>query len=149
MGNLGPSGWEAPIWKNGTVVGFDAWWTERPFPLDIGAFAHNSTLVGVGKPICPPDYWTSDTMGLVFLFTHPRTAARAQVAECLLLRWCRGETEFLELFCDSWADLEPLCEPDEECHFVSNVSSSSHIDKCGSSPRPTQAWHNWFTIPEE
>lgn len=42
VGNLGPNGIEQPVIEDGKILYWDAGWTSRRFPVDMGGFAFNS-----------------------------------------------------------------------------------------------------------
>jgi len=90
MGNLGPHGWEGPIYdpKNHSLIRWEAGAVQdRLFPVDNGAFAFASELLG--STIKGPRYWPTDISG--------------------------GENEFIRLFVSKKEDLEPLCY---NCHLA-------------------------------
>ncbi|KAI8454454.1 nucleotide-diphospho-sugar transferase, partial [Phakopsora pachyrhizi] len=89
MGNLGPHGWEGPVydethrlvkWEAGAVK-------DRKFPIDNGAFSFMSDLLG--SVIKGPRYWPTDISG--------------------------GENEFISKIVKSKEDIEPLCY---NCHVA-------------------------------
>lgn len=52
VANLGPQGVERPIVVADKIVGWQAGWTERVFPVDMGGFAFNSDLLtGRSRPL--------------------------------------------------------------------------------------------------
>lgn len=85
MGNLGPTGWEGPIY-DATTHAFLGWQKaikdNRKFPVDNGAFAFSTEVFGVGKLI-GPRYWPTDYPG--------------------------GESEFVMQILSKMAEVEPLC----------------------------------------
>ncbi|KAA1132874.1 Beta-1,3-glucuronyltransferase 2 (Glucuronosyltransferase S) [Puccinia graminis f. sp. tritici] len=84
MGNLGPNGWEGPVYdpSNHTLLRWEAGAVQdRKFPVDNGAFAFASELLG--STIMGPRYWPTDISG--------------------------GENEFISLIVDKKEDIEPLC----------------------------------------
>ncbi|CAD6587128.1 MAG: Beta-1,3-glucuronyltransferase 2 (Glucuronosyltransferase S) [Cyphobasidiales sp. Tagirdzhanova-0007] len=88
MGNLGPTGFEAPVWgSDNQISGWSAGNSWRKYPLDNGAFAFNSTLLGQDLP--GPRFWPTDTNG--------------------------GETEFIEKVVTDKFQLEPVCK---DCHVA-------------------------------
>ncbi|MBF0595829.1 MAG: hypothetical protein HQL22_12805 [Candidatus Omnitrophica bacterium] len=90
VGNLGPNGIERPIVKDGKVVGWDADWLSRKFPIDQGGYAINAELLASLKDP---------------LWSHVRYA---------------GETEFLEKLIRSTDELEVLCSECRECYVWHN-----------------------------
>jgi hypothetical protein len=84
MGNLGPHGWEGPVYDpdSHTLLRWEAGAIQdRKFPVDNGAFAFASELLGT--TIKGPRYWPTDISG--------------------------GENEFISLIVPKKEDLEPLC----------------------------------------
>ncbi|KAH9460518.1 hypothetical protein MJO29_004524 [Puccinia striiformis f. sp. tritici] len=84
MGNLGPHGWEGPVYdpSNHTLLRWEAGAIQdRKFPIDNGAFAFASELLG--STIKGPRYWPTDISG--------------------------GENEFISLIVSKKEDIEPLC----------------------------------------
>ncbi|PLW12372.1 hypothetical protein PCANC_20169 [Puccinia coronata f. sp. avenae] len=84
MGNLGPHGWEGPVYdlESHTLLRWEAGAIQdRKFPVDNGAFAFASELLGT--TIKGPRYWPTDISG--------------------------GENEFISLIVPKKEDLEPLC----------------------------------------
>lgn len=52
VGNLGPHGVERPIIINGRFARWDAFWTERKFPVDMAGFAfHSDALKEMSRPL--------------------------------------------------------------------------------------------------
>ena len=88
MGNLGPTGFEGPTWDEAGQK-IISWNTtddptrQRLYPIDNGAFAINTSLLGT--EIDGPAFWPEDTDG--------------------------GETEFLGSFLSGRDDLERVCGP--------------------------------------
>jgi hypothetical protein len=90
VGHLGPHGIEGPIVKGGKIVGWDADWLSRKFPVDMGGFAFNAELLcNLGDPL-----WTYTKRG--------------------------GETEFLERIATSSEELEVLCDDCKRCFVFHN-----------------------------
>ncbi|OAV92534.1 hypothetical protein PTTG_27632 [Puccinia triticina 1-1 BBBD Race 1] len=84
MGNLGPHGWEGPVYDpaNHTLLRWEAGAVQdRSFPVDNGAFAFASELLG--STVKGPRYWPTDISG--------------------------GENEFIGSIVAKKEDLEPLC----------------------------------------
>ncbi|KAG0144999.1 hypothetical protein CROQUDRAFT_659247 [Cronartium quercuum f. sp. fusiforme G11] len=83
MGNLGPNGWEGPSYdEEHKLVSWEAGAVEdREFPVDNGAFAFSSDLLG--EVLKGPKYWPTDFSG--------------------------GENEFISLIIKTKEELEPLC----------------------------------------
>lgn len=89
MGNLGPSGWEGPVFdNNGRIVEWAGGNTWRKYPIDNGAFTFNSTILGTHL-LPSPAFWPTDTNG--------------------------GESEFMEKLISSRDELEMLCR---DCHVA-------------------------------
>ncbi|KAK9895947.1 glycosyltransferase family 43 protein [Cystobasidium minutum MCA 4210] len=89
------SWWEGPVFEKGKLkVWQHAWLPNRVFPIDLNGFAVNSSEIGVGRAIAPPQYIPFD-----------RSA---------------GETEFLEKVYQKREDIEPLCEDTkaEKCYYT-------------------------------
>ncbi|KAH9817712.1 nucleotide-diphospho-sugar transferase [Melampsora americana] len=90
MGNLGPNGWEGPIYdsKNQTFLRWEAGAIEdRKYPIDNGAFCFHSNLFE--SMIHGPKYWPTDFSG--------------------------GESEFIGLMVKSKEEIEPICY---NCHVA-------------------------------
>lgn len=88
MGNLGPTGFEGPTWDETgeTILSWDVPddpTRKRLYPIDNGAFAINTSLLGTS--IKGPGFWPEDTNG--------------------------GENEFLDSFLSGRQDLERVCGP--------------------------------------
>lgn len=83
MGNLGPNGWEGPVYDaNRTLLRWEAGAVEnRKFPVDNGAFCFASDLLG--EVIKGPHYWPTDFSG--------------------------GENEFISQLVKTKEELEPIC----------------------------------------
>ena len=86
VGHLGPDGIERPTVKNGKIVGWNADWTSRKYPVDMAAFAFDSGLLARLGPT-PFDY-----------------GGRG------------GETELLEKLLDSQDQFELLCDECSKCY---------------------------------
>jgi len=79
VGNLGPSGVERPIVKDGKFVKWHAGWMSRKFPVDMAGFAFRSELLGeIKRP-----FWIHKGRG--------------------------GESEFISKFVKNPQELEFLC----------------------------------------
>lgn len=80
VGNLGPSGLERPIVRDGKFLTWQAGWLSRKFPVDMAGFAFRSELLEkIDRP-----YWVHSGRG--------------------------GESEFISKFADGPDDLEFLCD---------------------------------------
>jgi len=90
VGNKGPSRIERPIIKDREIVGWDAAWLERKFPVDMGGFAFSSEAI----MDLEDQVWFWNIAG--------------------------GETEFLEKFVKSKDELELLCDMCKECYVWHN-----------------------------
>lgn len=85
VGNLGPSGIERPIVRDGRFQRWDAGWLEREYPVDMAGFAFCSSLLhGLAKPI-----WEHTGVG--------------------------GESEFLEKIITHPSEIEYLCDGCRTC----------------------------------
>lgn len=80
VGNLGPNGVEKPIIVDGKLIGWDANWLDRKFPVDMGGFAFNSKLL---KDLKKP-FWEHVGLG--------------------------GESEFISKIITSTDEIEFLCD---------------------------------------
>ncbi|MDD5070157.1 MAG: glycosyltransferase family 43 protein [Candidatus Omnitrophica bacterium] len=90
VGNKGPNRIERPIVRDRKIVGWDAAWLERKFPVDMGGFAFNSEAIqGLDDQV-----WFWNVYG--------------------------GETEFLEKFVKSKNELELLCDMCKKCYVWHN-----------------------------
>lgn len=90
MGNLGPHGWEGPIYdsQNHTLLRWEAGAVQdRKYPIDNGAFCFGSDLLGT--IILGPKYWPTDFSG--------------------------GESEFIGLMVKTKEEIEPICY---NCHVA-------------------------------
>lgn len=90
VGNLGPNSIERPVIKDGKIVGWDADWLSRKFPIDQGAYAINAELLG---PVKDP-VWPHLQYG--------------------------GESEFIEKFIQLPDELEILCDGCRQCYIWHN-----------------------------
>ena len=109
VGNLGPSGIENPVVKNGKVVGWKTGWPGRKFELDFAAFAFNTAVLqSIGNPILK-GYGKVEkkfkSEGELMSFLRPR------------MEW---ETEFLEKFVNSKDEFELLCDNCTKCYVWHN-----------------------------
>ncbi|MDE2027461.1 MAG: hypothetical protein KGK03_11200 [Candidatus Omnitrophica bacterium] len=90
VGNLGPNGIERPILKGGKIVGWDADWRSRKYPVDQGGYAINAQLLHTLKdPI-----WDHQSYG--------------------------GESEFIDKLIRSPEELEILCDDCRKCYMWHN-----------------------------
>ncbi|MBF0594275.1 MAG: hypothetical protein HQL22_04840 [Candidatus Omnitrophica bacterium] len=90
VGNLGPNGIERPIVQAGKIVGWDADWSSRKFPIDQAGYAINAKLLA---PLKDP-LWVYSQYG--------------------------GETEFIEKIIQSPDELEILCNECRDCYVWHN-----------------------------
>lgn len=92
--------WEGPRFEKGKIVQWTNSWFghDRKFPVDMGAFAVNSSLVGT--VLTGPQYIPADEMG--------------------------QEDEFVQQIVEGWEEVEPLCENtvEDNCKFVRPHSSA-------------------------
>lgn len=92
VGNLGPSGVERPIIREGRLVGWDAGWLDRKDPIDMAGFAFCASLLqGLQSPL-----WRHHGIG--------------------------GESEFLDKLIASDNELEFLCDECTSCFVWHNDS---------------------------
>ena len=90
VANLGPTGIERPVVKDGKIIGWDANWAFRKFPVDQSGYAVNAELLSTFKdPIWAP----------------PQPS---------------GETDFIEKVIQSQDELEALCDECRECYVWHN-----------------------------
>lgn len=92
VGNLGPHGIERPIVRQGKIVGWDADWLERKYPVDMAGYAFDSQVLQALKP----PLWAYVGRG--------------------------GESEFLEKFVKSADEFELLCNDCRQCWAWHNHS---------------------------
>lgn len=90
VGHLGPNGIERPVVRGGKITEWDAGWLERKFPVDMAGFAIHSRLFHQK----PDTVWFYNVDG--------------------------GETELMEMFIDSQAELETLCQDCKNCYVWHN-----------------------------
>lgn len=95
VGNLGPRGIERPIVKNGQIVGWDADWTERKFPIDMAGFAIHADLLHSKNEKNWFRVWGGETEFLELFINDPSELE-------VLCDHCRH--------CYAWHD-QPLGEP--------------------------------------
>lgn len=93
VGHLGPRGIERPILKDGRIIGWDAHWLVRKFPVDMAAFAFDAGLL-------------QGTKGVIF--DSPQKYSRHK-------GW-GGESELLERLINSADELEILCDQCRKCY---------------------------------
>ncbi|MEI8348983.1 MAG: glycosyltransferase family 2 protein [Candidatus Omnitrophota bacterium] len=95
VGNLGPNGIERPVISGGKIIGWDAHWLDRKFPVDMAGFAFNADILqGLeGQPwnYCPADKRRG------------------------------GESEFLERLVATSDELEVLCDSCTRCYAWHNL----------------------------
>jgi hypothetical protein len=96
VGHLGPNGIERPVVQNGRIVGWDAAWPERKFPVDMAGFAFDAALL-------------DDVSGTIFDY-----GARG------------GETELLEKLISSDEELMPLCNDCSLCYVWHDQPLGQH-----------------------
>lgn len=90
VGNLGPEGIERPIVAGGKIIGWDASWLFRKFPVDQAGYAVNAELLtSLQDPLWRP----------------PQPS---------------GETDFIQKLIHSWDDLEILCDECRSCYVWHN-----------------------------
>jgi len=92
VGNLGP-GIERPIIQNGKILRWDAGWTERRFPVDMGGFAFNSKYL-YKKKYENKKLWNHKGIG--------------------------GESEFINYITNDYDFLEFLCDNCNICYVKHN-----------------------------
>jgi hypothetical protein len=91
VGCLGPSGIERPIVHQGKIVGWDADWTSRIYPVDMAGLGFNAALLSE----LSGDAWPHRGLG--------------------------GESEFIERVVSSADELEILCNDCRECYAWHNL----------------------------
>ena len=93
VGNLGPHYVERPYVRNNRIVGWDAGWTERKYPVDMAGFAVNADVFqALEEPLWP----------------GPPPGIRG------------GEMEFIEKIIRSKDEFEILCDGCRKCYAWHN-----------------------------
>jgi len=88
--NLGPGGVELPVVVDGKIIGWNAGWLERKYPVDMGGFAfHTDCLKKLQAP-----YWDYTGIG--------------------------GESEFIDKLIKDKSELELLCSNCSRCYVRHN-----------------------------
>lgn len=104
VGHLGARGIEQPLLENGKIVGWDAGWKERTYPLDWAGFAfHSRVLRTIKDPILK---------GVNYLQAVQEGVVPAGLSDQERIHWLRshkdGESEFLEKIVNSKEEFEIL-----------------------------------------
>jgi len=112
VGGLGPNGIERPIVRDHKIVGWDAYWTLRKYPVDWAGMAFNAdVLKEIPDPVIKGFNWIE--------------AVKNNTVDPLMkkedkVRFLRdnkdGETHFLEKFVKSSDEFELLCEECRLCY---------------------------------
>lgn len=106
IGNLGPNGIERPLVRNSRIVGWDAGWESRMYPVDWGAIAFDANLL---QSIDPP-----------LLRGYGKTEDEHANDYGYLKYRMETENEFLKKLITHRDELEPLCEECTQCYVWHN-----------------------------
>lgn len=129
VNNLGPSGVERPRVRDGKIIGWDAGWRTRKYPLDFAGFAfHTIVLKGIMRPFIRGFNWVAACRDGKTDPSLTGTALRR-----FLRRNKDGETEFLEKFVRDQSEFELLADSCRRSGLVwHNPGRLYWLDQTGS-----------------